>query len=155
MMNVRHIYISPGHNFVGHHGRDPDDFPIIEVDEVECLADTGLKGDRYCGHAKDHKHITFFSMEVYRALCASLGVHDRAPSVFRRNVIVDGVDLNTLIGQAFEIQGIRFQGVEECRPCYWMDRAFGPGAEQALQGRGGLRARILTGGLLRRDAADQ
>jgi hypothetical protein len=27
--------------------------------------------------------------------------------------------------------------------------AFGPGAEDALRGRGGLRARILTSGILR------
>jgi hypothetical protein len=33
-----------------------------------------------------------------------------------------------------------------------MDAAIAPGAEAAMQGRGGLRARILTGGKLRVDA---
>jgi MOSC domain-containing protein YiiM len=37
----------------------------------------------------------------------------------------------------------------ECKPCYWMDEAIAPGAEALLQGRGGLRARILTSGTLR------
>jgi MOSC domain-containing protein YiiM len=54
-----------------------------------------------------------------------------------------------LIGKNFECQGLVFQGVCECAPCYWMDEAIAPGAEAALQGRGGLRARILTGGILR------
>ncbi|TVP58348.1 MAG: molybdenum cofactor biosysynthesis protein [Gemmatimonadales bacterium] len=71
------------------------------------------------------------------------------PGVFRRNVLTRGVDLNTLIGKEFEIQGVRFEGAAECSPCFWMDRAFAPGAEDALEGRGGLRARILTDGVLR------
>jgi MOSC domain-containing protein YiiM len=60
------------------------------------------------------------------------------------------VDLNTLIGREFEIQGVRFYGTDECRPCYWMDRAIAPGAEDFLKGRGGLRAQILSDSTLRR-----
>jgi MOSC domain-containing protein YiiM len=62
------------------------------------------------------------------------------------------VDLNELTGQDFEIQGVRFHGTEECRPCYWMDRAMAPGAEEFLKGRGGLRAKILAAGELRSNA---
>lgn len=50
------------------------------------------------------------------------------------------MDLNRLIGQRFSLQGIEFEGVEECRPCYWMDQAIAPGAENYLKGHGGLRA---------------
>jgi MOSC domain-containing protein YiiM len=78
-------------------------------------------------------------------------VHDRDTSVFRRNVIVSDVDLNALIGKEFEVQGITFKGTEEAKPCYWMNQAFAEGAEKALMGNGGLRARILTDGVLRRD----
>ncbi|MEI8342757.1 MAG: molybdenum cofactor biosysynthesis protein, partial [Verrucomicrobiota bacterium] len=67
----------------------------------------------------------------------------------RRNVITTGVNLNELIGKRFDIQNVQFEGIEECRPCHWMDQAFAPGAEQWLKGRGGLRARILTNGVLR------
>ena len=71
--------------------------------------------------------------------------------MYRRNVITEGLDLYGLIGQEFDIQGVRFLGVEECRPCYWRDRAVAPGAEKAMEGRGGLRAKILTSSILRRD----
>jgi MOSC domain-containing protein YiiM len=47
------------------------------------------------------------------------------------------------------VQGVRFLGTEESKPCYWMNQAFGEGAEAALQGHGGLRARILADGILR------
>jgi MOSC domain-containing protein YiiM len=59
--------------------------------------------------------------------------------------------LNALIGRQFEIQGVRFEGVCEAKPCHWMNTALGAGAEEWLRGRGGLRARILTDGVLRRE----
>jgi hypothetical protein len=46
---------------------------------------------------------------------------------------------------------VEFEGICECKPCYWMDYAIAPGAEQFLQGRGGLRAKILSDGILARD----
>jgi MOSC domain-containing protein YiiM len=61
------------------------------------------------------------------------------------------VELNSLIGKRFKVQEVEFEGICECRPCYWMDQAIAPGAEEALRGRGGLRAKILTDGKLRID----
>ena len=151
---IEHIYISGGHNFVGHHGKPPGTHPIKEVGEIECKAGSGLVGDRYFDHKENYKgQITFFEMEVYERLQAELNIFDIPPSAFRRNVLTRGVDLNSLIGKAFEIQGIQFEGVEESSPCYWMDQGFGPGAEEALKNHGGLRARILTDGTLRTSKA--
>lgn len=150
-MRIRHIYVSPGHNFVGHHGGPPGTHETIEVDEVHCVAGRGLEGDRYFDHEKDYKgQITFFSQEVFDEICAALQIENRDPGSVRRNVVVSGVDLNALVGSEFEVQGVRFRGVEECKPCYWMDLAVADGAETLLVGRGGLRCRILSDGTLRR-----
>ena len=120
------------------------------VDEVECVAGSGIQGDRYFNFKEDYKgQITFFSLETWEEMCIRFGVFDKGPEVFRRNVVVSGVDLNSLIGQEFEVQGIRFFGTQEAAPCYWMNQAFAEGAEAALKGRGGLRARILSSGSLR------
>jgi MOSC domain-containing protein YiiM len=73
-------------------------------------------------------------------------VTTKSPGVLRRNLIVSGVDLMDLIGKEFELQGVRFCGSAHCKPCYWMDTAFAPGAEKFLALRGGLRARILSDG---------
>ena len=114
---------------------------------------SGLEGDRFFDFKDDYKgQITFFSQEVYERIGAELNVHDKSPAVFRRNVICEGADLNALKNVDFEVQGVRFHGCEECKPCYWMDQAFGPGAEKALRGWGGLRAQILTEGVLRSEA---
>lgn len=148
-----HIYVSPGHNYFGHHGKPAGQHPTSEVEAVECVAGSGLRGDRFFDFKDDYKgQVTFFAAEVFEAMCARLAVFDRSPAVLRRNIITQGVDLNTLIGTEFEVQGIRFRGVTECTPCYWMDQAFGPGAEAFLKGRGGLRAKILTSGTLCRNA---
>lgn len=153
-MKVRHIYISPGHNFFGHHEQPAGEHPLIAVPEVECVAGRGLVGDRFFDFKENYKgQATFFAEEVFADVCQTLGVSDKLPGVTRRNIITAGVDLNTLVGKEFEIQGIRFVGMGECSPCLWMNQAIGPGAMAALHGRGGLRARILTGGTLRVDAA--
>ena len=70
------------------------------------------------------------------------------PGFFRRNILVEGLDLNALVGKRFRIGEVEFGGSEECSPCYWMDQAIGPGAHRALVGRGGLRCRILRSGAL-------
>ena len=147
---IRHLYISPGHNFFGHHDQPPSDHPMIEAQEVHCVAGRGIEGDRFLDFKTNYKgQITFFELETYQRLCIELHVEDRSPAVFRRNVITSGVKLTNWIGQEFTLQGVRFLGTGECSPCYWMDHAFGPGAEAALKGCGGLRAKILSDGILR------
>ena len=151
MPEILHLYISPSHNFFGHHGKPPGDAPMVEMDRLECVAGRGIRNDRFFDFKENYKgQITFFSAEVYERLLREfhLAKEDRPPSVFRRNVIVRGVDLNTLAGEEFELGGVRFAGAGECAPCYWMDQAVCPGAEQWLKGNGGLRARILTSGIL-------
>jgi MOSC domain-containing protein YiiM len=153
MIQICHLFLSPGHNFYGHYGQPAGEHPIVAVDHVECVAGRGLQGDRFFDYKPDYKgQITFFAMEVLEALRNELNLPDVMPQATRRNAFTRGVDLNTLIGKEFEIQGVRFSGSEEAKPCLWMNSALGPGAEEWLRGNGGLRARILSDGILRCDA---
>lgn len=148
-MQILHLFISPEHNFFGHHGQPAGTAPVIEVTQAECVAGKGIVGDRFFDWKEDYKgQITFFEYEQYERLCEKLGVMGVPPTAFRRNVITQGIDLNTLIGTEFEIQGVRFFGTQESAPCYWMNQAFAEGAEEALKGHGGLRAKILSNGIL-------
>ncbi len=140
---------SSAHNFVGYHGCSPGQHPVDLVSACECIAGRGIRGDRFYDHPGNTvRQITFFASGVLDALKAD----GRWPAVSfaatRRNVLLETADLNSLVNREFEIQGVRFWGTEECRPCYWMDQAIGPGAEQWLKGRGGLRAQILSDGWL-------
>lgn len=147
---IRHLFISPGHNFYGRHGEPAGESPTIDVGRVKCRAGWGLEGDRFYGYRPDYKgQVTFFDVATHRALQREFNLPDLSPSVYRRNVIVAGIDLNGLIGRRFVLGGLEFEGVCEARPCYWMNRVVAPGAEDSLMGRGGLRAKILTDGELR------
>lgn len=149
-MMIEQLFISPGHNFFGHHGQPAGQSPLVEVSEVECVAGRGLRGDRFFDYKENYKgQITFFAREVFDDVCQHLGGIMASPGATRRNAITRGIDLNELIGRQFALQGIEFEGICECRPCYWMNLAIAPGAEAALQGRGGLRARILSSGTMR------
>lgn len=149
-VQICHLFISPGHNFFGHFGQEPGTHPALEVPMIECIAGRGIRGDRFFDHKQDYKgQITFFSLEVFDKLCAALAIEGCSPSAVRRNVFTRDVDLNQWIGQDFEIQGVRFHGIQECAPCHWLNGAVKAGTEQFLKGNGGLRAKILTDGVLR------
>ncbi len=155
-MQVQRLFLSPGHNYFGHHGRAPGENPTREVKELLCVAGRGIEGDRFFGYKENYKgQVTFFAEETWEALCEQFQVTDRGPEVFRRNVLTRGADLNALVGQEFEVQGVRFLGTEESRPCEWMNQAFAEGAHAAMRGRGGLRARVLSDGILRRGPAEK
>ena len=153
-MRVHHIYISPGHNFFGHHGLRAGEHQMLEVDEVKCVAGRGLAGDRFFDYKPDYKgQATFFSMDVHERLQKKFG-KIYSPASYRRNILISGVDLNELIGEEFEVGGVRFCGTTEAAPCYWMEQAVAPGAEEALKGSGGLRVKILSDGVLQRSPAE-
>lgn len=153
MIRVCHLFISPGHNFFGHHGGPPGEHSMVTLERVECVAGQGLRGDRFFGYQANYRgQITFFAMEVLEQMQRELQLPDARPQATRRNAFTRGADLDAWIGRTFQIQGVRFEGVCECAPCYWMNTSLGPGSEEWLRGRGGLRARILSDGVLRCDA---
>ena len=83
-LRVCHLYISPGHNFVGHHGRPPGTHPTIEVDQIECVAGRGIRGDRYFDHEKNYRgQITFFAAEVFATFRDELQLGDATPAAAR------------------------------------------------------------------------
>jgi hypothetical protein len=154
------FFLSTGHDFKGHFGKPRGHHAVAEPETIACVAGKGLAGDRYFGYKPDFKgQATFFDKAVYTDLANWLKrehglTADRLPGPvgLRRNILIDGIDLNALIGRTFELTTpagtVQFSGSEECAPCFWMDEAFAPGTEAFLRGRGGLRVRILTDGRL-------
>lgn len=151
-IRVSAIYTSAGHNFFGHNGREPGHHAATSVAKVECVAGRGLRGDRFWDYRQEYSgQVTFFSEEVHAALQRELRVAPCSAAAYRRNLLVRGADLRALAGQEFTVQGVRFLGVAEAKPCHWMNEAVGAGAESWLKGRGGLRAKILSDGWLEVD----
>lgn len=152
---IRHLFISPGHNFFGRYGQPAGEHAALDVPAVRCRAGWGIEGDRFYGYRPDYKgQITFFAWETYEAAQRELGVPALRADAFRRNVILSGADLPALIGQRFTLGGVAFEGTGESKPCHWMNSAIAPGAEDWLRGRGGLRAKVLSDGPLAVGAAE-
>lgn len=148
--HIHHLFTSSGHNYFGHHEKPPGEHPIEEHESIELIAGRGVRGDRFFDHKENYKgQLTFIDMAVVQEVRDYADKPELPAAAFRRNVVVSGVDLNAWIGKRFRIGGILLEGVEECRPCYWMDRACGKsGTENLMKGQGGLRCRILESGLL-------
>ncbi|MGH9129017.1 MAG: MOSC domain-containing protein [Acidimicrobiales bacterium] len=114
----------------------------------------GLEGDRYfagCGTWSYERRLwsdlTLVESEALDA-AAKLGLHIE-PGEARRNLVTVGVALDELIGQSFRIGDVDAFGERTCDPCRHLDRLTSQSAKAALAGRGGLRARIRSRGLIR------
>ncbi|MGJ8725640.1 MAG: MOSC domain-containing protein [Roseibacillus sp.] len=148
-LEVKNLFVSPGHDFKGRHGESRREHDIEDREEVELVAGSGIVGDRYFNYKPDYKgQLTFFDEAVWQEICEKFALPELEVSTFRRNAVVSGLDLNELIGQRFSIGELEFTGSEEAKPCYWMDEACKPGVEEFLRGKGGLRCRIVKGGTL-------
>jgi MOSC domain-containing protein YiiM len=122
------------------------------VEEVECVARRGLRGDRFFDFKEDYNgQATLFAWEVFAQLRNEQGKPELSAAALRRNALVEGLDLDALIGEQFMLQGVTLEGAGECKPCYWMDQAVGSGAGEWMKGCGGLRCKIITDGMLRRE----
>jgi MOSC domain-containing protein YiiM len=155
-MNIVRLYHSPEHIYKGHMGMPAGTVPMVEESRIRLVAGRGVEGDRYYKLEGAKGQVTFFAEETWLRLRSALGVAGRGPDVFRRNVIVRGTDLNELVGRDFEVQGVRFHGVEYCKPCFWMEQAFAPGTFDLLVAwkAGGLRASVLSDGWLAAEGAE-
>jgi MOSC domain-containing protein YiiM len=157
-ITIRHIFISRGHNYFGRPKDGPNTYETVDADVVEAVGGQGLVGDRYFGVAAHYDaQVTFVAWEVFRALQDEFGRPDWSPILMRRNIVIEGVPLLQLINQPFALDfgshQVEFLGAKHCAPCAWMDAMLSPGAQKFLRGRGGLRARIVKGGEIRKGAA--
>lgn len=142
---ISYIYASSGHNYFTREKFKPENAPAYEFESVELEPERGIEGDRF---EFSTYPLTFMSEEVMREVCFSLNL-DYEPSLFRRNIVISGFNLNQLIGRRFVIGGIEFEGMEHCAPCTWMNHVMKKGAYKLMIGRGGLRAKVIRGGILK------
>lgn len=126
------------------------------VAEALALAGIGLEGDRYAARTgsfsakpKPGRQITLIEAEAIEALERELGMV-LALGETRRNLVTRGVALNHLVGREFTVGEVRLRGHELCEPCASLARMTGkPQILPGLIHRGGLRAEILEGGMIR------
>lgn len=127
---------------------------MVSLTEVAAVADRGLEGDRYFHRKGSFSHwpgrgrnVTLIEAEVLASLPANCAI---SAAQARRNIVTSGVRLNNLVGQYFQLGEVVLYGVRLCDPCSHLERLTRPGVMSALAGRGGLRADVVEGGVIRR-----
>ena len=120
------------------------------VPSAECRADFGIVGDRYA-RSGSKGQVTLVAAEQIADAARSLGRPIEAGAT-RRNVTIEGIALPAP-GARVELGGVLLEITGPAEPCDLMNRCIAQGAREALVGRGGVRARVLRGGMLRVDDA--
>jgi MOSC domain-containing protein YiiM len=129
--------------------------PVQAADAVQAIPGVGLAGDRYargCGHYQDNRvsrDLTLIEAEAIELLASDHGI-ELAPGETRRNLTTRGIDLNELLRCRFWVGDVLCRGTRLCEPCRYLADLTGKPLLQPLVHRGGLRADILIGGIIRR-----
>jgi MOSC domain-containing protein YiiM len=125
-------------------------------DAVNAVAGKGLEGDRYFDDdgtfsdnpRSDGRDITLIEAEAVEGLARDTGI-ELTPAETRRNVITRGVALNDLVGRRFTVGEVECVGRRLCDPCSHLEKLTQPGVLKGLVNRGGLRADVVRGGVIR------
>lgn len=119
---------------------------LLTPENIMADSTQGLIGDRYSGRS-GKRQVTLFQQEHIQAIEAYTS-QVIAPEIFRRNLLIQGINLLSLKGQLFRIGEARLQMTGLCHPCSQMEQALGVGGYNAMRGHGGITARIVSGGLI-------
>ena len=129
--------------------------PVRTLAEARAVPGLGLEGDRYSegsgtwsNHPGSGKEVTLIEIEAVDAVKREAGI-DLTPQSVRRNLVTRGVPLNHLVGREFRVGEIVLRGLRLCEPCSYLEGITQPGLKTALAHRGGLRAIIVKGGMIR------
>ena len=128
---------------------------MVAVSEVRAVRGKGLEGDRYfnqigtySNNPGEGRDLTFIEIEAIEALKRDYGI-ELPPGDSRRNIVTRGVPLNHLVGQEFKVGKATLRGILLCEPCSHLEKLSEKGVQRGLIHRGGLRAHIIYGGMIR------
>jgi MOSC domain-containing protein YiiM len=128
--------------------------PIVSITSARAIASRGLEGDRYyeklgtySGDPGSGREVTLIESETIEALQRDYHIQIDA-ALARRNLVTRGVALNHLVERRFGVGAVILRGTRLCDPCAHLENLSRPGTLRGLVHRGGLRAEILSGGMI-------
>ena len=129
--------------------------PAVAVKEARAVEGKGLEGDRYFSGAGSWsstpgtgRQVTLIELETIEALERDYKMKIE-PGQARRNVVTHGVALNHLVDREFSVGEVRLRGMRLNEPCNHLASLTDEKVKQGLVHRGGLRADIVSGGVIR------
>jgi MOSC domain-containing protein YiiM len=127
---------------------------MVSVAAVHAFADRGLEGDRFFRDSWDavkrsDKAVSLIEDEVLELAGKEIDV-GAIGILTRRNIVTRGVPLIDLLGQEFTIGNVRMRGIRLFEPCGHLVAVTKlPGIFKALEHRSGLKAAVVSDGIIR------
>lgn len=135
---------------------------MYEISEAKLVAGKGIVGDRWFGVSEfrlksgenksfDHdRHVSLIEKESINKI-VDLGF-DILPKDLRRNFLTVGISLEGALGKKFKIgNSVILEGTRLCYSCQHIEDYTGKkGIAKVLKNMGGLRARVIQGGTVKK-----
>lgn len=131
--------------------------PMRTFPELSLIAGRGIEGDRYMigqetgfySHKPEEgRQVTLFEIETLEALVRDAKI-TLLPEEHRRNVTVEGVPLNHLVGRKFWLGETLLEATRLSTPCRHIEEILSKPVFDPLINRSGLNCKILVGGTVR------
>lgn len=123
--------------------------PMAALAEGQARAGEGLDGDRYTKDGK--RQVTLIQAEHLPVIGRLAGwEEDLEPALLRRNLVIGGISLLALKEGRFRVGEAVLEGTGPCHPCARMEEVLGEGGYNAVRGHGGITARVVVAGRIRR-----
>jgi hypothetical protein len=138
--------------------------PMQSITQVRAFPGRGLEGDRYFAgtgfYSKKSSYggreVTLIEIEAVEALFGGVlnaegerfGIKLAAADT-RRNIATCSIPLNHLVDREFWVGPVLMRGTRLCEPCKHLEELTQHGVMSGLIHRGGLRALILSEGVIR------
>jgi MOSC domain-containing protein YiiM len=127
---------------------------MVARSEVRAFADRGLEGDRFFRESwkaanRPDKAVSLIEEETIQAAAAELGTEAFGDKT-RRNIVTCGVPLVEFLDREFTIGNVVMRGIRLFEPCGHLEKISKvAGIFRALEHRSGLKAAILSDGVIR------
>lgn len=129
---------------------------LLRLPAVQVRAGAGIVGDRFFSRSLRHpgRNLTLVEAEAVADAATELGL-TIVPEATRRNLVTRGIRLNDLVGREFRVGEVLMRGIELCEPCIVLGRNLAGHGQTpghiiaAFANRGGLRATVLSDGVIR------
>jgi len=129
--------------------------PMEPQPSARAVPGRGLEGDRYFdgrgtfspSPRQPDFELTLIERHHVEAFAAASG-RPFTTRQARRNLVVEGISLNELVGREFFVGTVRIRGVRLCEPCNYLAQTTYPEVLRGLLHKGGLRAQILAEGVI-------
>lgn len=142
--HLLHIHITPAKSQ-----------PMQRLGEARLIPGAGIEGDRYALGTGTYsikpgedRQVTLIEAEMLARVAEDDG-HQISVDEHRRNLTVEGVPLQHLVGLRFRVGECLLEGVRINQPCKYLNLMLKRDVYMPLWNRSGLNAKVIEGGVIR------